>query len=308
MTNKEIRKKAWELSKANFWRLLGVTLFIALITVPFILPYAAVFMSTTDGSMPGAGASLTASVSIFLMMIVAPILEAGLLQYLSNLWNGQAAGIRTLFTHARRVLRLIGIGLLTVLCMYAVMIPGMLLLMLLGSFVPFLAFIVGILWVIAIVFVMFRISPAMTAFILDPDRKAVQCIGTAWRATKGNVRRMFSHSFMLILPYFAASLLIALLTPVTGAYASAIANTIVSVATMLFSALFSIYAQIGMYGLNEQLLTTLHADSNVSAAELWNAAPILPADDDDEYEDEYEDIPEEELDNEENPGNDTESN
>jgi hypothetical protein len=45
-------------------------------------------------------------ISLILMMVMASILEAGLLQYISNLWNGRPAGILTLFVHARRVLRL----------------------------------------------------------------------------------------------------------------------------------------------------------------------------------------------------------
>ena len=285
MTNKEIRKKAWELCKANFWRLLGVTLFISLITAPFMIPQMAGIMSTADGSMPNSGVVASSVVSILLMMIVASILEAGLLQYFSNLWNGQPAGIRTLFTHARRVLRLIGIGLLTILCMYAVMIPGLLAAVLLSSFLRAFTVVVMIALAVALIHVMLRITPATTAFILDPSRTAWQCIKTSWRATKGNTRRIFCHGFALILPGFAASLLITLLTPVTGAYASAIANTIVTVATLLFTALFSIYMQLGMYGLNEYLLTAKDPRSNIPASELWETAPILPASEESEPED-----------------------
>jgi len=284
MTNKEIRRRAWDLCRQHFWKLLTASLFISLLTSLVSAP-----LSMAAAQNPAVLGSAMTFLSLLLLILLVVILEAGLLQYIANLWHDEPAGIPTLFTHAGKVFRLLGIMLLTMLMMYAAALPGVFVMELIGSFVPFLSVVLAFVLMVFMFYVMLRISPAMTAFVLNPGLTAMQCIKTSWRATKGSVRRIFGHMFMLMLPMFAASLLISLLTPAAAGYASPIANAIVSIVTLLITTLFTIYMQFGQYGLNELLLTA------AQPADPFDASPILPGETEEET-DEYEDIPESEQD------------
>lgn len=247
MTNKEIRRRAWTLCREKFWTILGATLFMSLLMSLCSMP---TMMAAVQGNF------LMIFASMLLMMVVSLILESGLLQLIANLWHDEPVSIGTLFSHASRFLKLLGIMMLMVLLMYAVMLPCMLIIALLVSIAEGLVFIGVILMFAMVIFVfyaMLRLAPVMVAYILYRDLGPWQCIKFAWRSTKGSVKRIFAHNFMLMLPLYAAIMLISLLVP-AAAYTSQFANIIVSIATMLFTTLFSCYVQLGTFGLYEYLL------------------------------------------------------
>lgn len=223
--NRDIRQRAWTLCKRNYWRILGATALVALVTL---------LISIVSAFLGELGTVFAAILSLLL----SPILDVGLLQYILHLWHEEPCGYDALFRHAHSLPRIWAISLLTSLASL-----GMTLALGLAS----LTIILVIPAALAAIYISIRLSIAQTAFLLHPERTAAQLIGDSWRATRGCVWRVFCNTFVLSLPL---------------AVASALTNFILTedsipalIVSSLFSALFNGYILLGQVGLNELLLS-----------------------------------------------------
>ena len=252
MSNREIRARAWELCRTDFWKILSASVFVSVVTT--------VCMSV--GMLLG---SLGVMMAAAAMLILMPVLEAGMVQFTGNLWNDRYASIATLFTHTDKVGRIWGIMLQTLLLELVIMLPVM---GLLGA-LTFLAdsasaavMVAGIVMAIAMVIAMFwltiRLSLPLFAMVLNPFARASECIRISWNATRGNVRRIFCHMFILALPLIIMEAL--LQSFMIFNQASGIVYFILNLASTLLASLFNGYLTLGQYGLAEQLI--LHPSPN----------------------------------------------
>lgn len=252
MSNREIRARAWELCRTDFWKILSASVFVSVVTT--------VCMSV--GMLLG---SLGVMMAAAAMLILMPVLEAGMVQFTGNLWNDRYASIATLFTHTDKVGRIWGIMLQTLLLELVIMLPVMGLL----GVLTFLAdsasatvMVAGIVMAIAMVIAMFwltiRLSLPLFAMVLNPFARASECIRISWNATRGNVRRIFCHMFILALPLIIMEAL--LQSFMIFNQASGIVYFILNLASTLLASLFNGYLTLGQYGLAEQLI--LHPSPN----------------------------------------------
>jgi len=105
-----------------------------------------------------------------------------------------------------------------------------------------------------LIWISLRLSLTLPAFILNPERRAGQCIRLSMRASKGNSWRIFCNGFMLGLPMFIASILIALLDSALINVENQIIVIAVGIITALIQLLFAAYVMLGQFGLARQLL------------------------------------------------------
>lgn len=246
MSNREIRARAWELCRTDFWKILSASVFVSVVTT--------VCMSV--GMLLG---SLGVMMAAAAMLILMPVLEAGMVQFTGNLWNDRYASIATLFTHTDKVGRIWGIMLQTLLLELVIMLPVMGLL----GVLTFLAdsasaavMVAGIVMAIAMVIAMFwltiRLSLPLFAMVLNPFARASECIRISWNATRGNARRIFCHMFILALPLIIMEAL--LQSFMIFNQTSGVVYFILNLASTLLASLFNGYLTLGQYGLAEQLI------------------------------------------------------
>ena len=252
MSNREIRARAWELCRTDFWKILSASVFVSVVTT--------VCMSV--GMLLG---SLGVMMAAAAMLILMPVLEAGMVQFTGNLWNDRYASIATLFTHTDKVGRIWGIMLQTLLLELVIMLPVMGLLgalTLLADSASAAVMVAGSVMAIAMVIAMFwltiRLSLPLFAMVLNPFARASECIRISWNATRGNVRRIFCHMFILALPLIIMEAL--LQSFMIFNQASGIVYFILNLASTLLASLFNGYLTLGQYGLAEQLI--LHPSPN----------------------------------------------
>ena len=246
MSNREIRARAWELCRTDFWKILSASVFVSVVTT--------VCMSV--GMLLG---SLGVMMAAAAMLILMPVLEAGMVQFTGNLWNDRYASIATLFTHTDKVGRIWGIMLQTLLLELVIMLPVMGLLgalTLLADSASAAVMVAGIVMAIAMVIAMFwltiRLSLPLFAMVLNPFARASECIRISWNATRGNARRIFCHMFILALPLIIMEAL--LQSFMIFNQASGIVYFILNLASTLLASLFNGYLTLGQYGLAEQLI------------------------------------------------------
>lgn len=246
MSNREIRARAWELCRTDFWKILGASVFVSVVTT--------VCMSI--GMLLG---SLGVMMAVAAMLILMPVLEAGMVQFTGNLWNDRYAGIATLFTHTDKVGRIWGIMLQTLLLELVIMLPVMGLLgvltLLAGSAsaaVMVVSIVVAIVMIVAMIWLTIRLSLPLFAMVLNPFARASECIRISWNATRGNVRRIFCHMFILALPLIIMEAL--LQSFMIFNQTSGVVYFILNLASTLLASLFNGYLTLGQYGLAEQLI------------------------------------------------------
>ena len=136
-----------------------------------------------------------------------------------------------------------------------------------------------------------RFEMTVTCMVIRRTGGVTECMRIAWRASKGNVWRLFCNSFVLSLPLIAAqALLIGYQTylMLTGQMLNTVGSLLLDAASIMLTALLSGYVYLSIHPLHEQLLENYFAANP-------EIAPIgLPSSNEVE---EYEDIPEEENEN-----------
>ena len=252
MSNREIRARAWELCKADFWKILGASMFISVVTT----------LCMSVGMLLGALGILMA---VAAMLILMPVLEAGMVQFTGDLWNGRYAGIATLFTHTDKVGRIWGIMIQTFLLELVIILPIMGLLGVLtlladsaSAAVMVVSIIAAIAMVVTMIWLSIRLSLPVFAMVLNPFAKASECIRISWNVTRGNVLRIFCHMFILALPMIIMEVL--LQSFMIFNQTSGVVYFILNLASTLLASLFNGYLTLGQYGLAEQLI--LHPSVN----------------------------------------------
>lgn len=252
MSNREIRRRAWDLCRGNFWKIFGASCFISiLVTVCFAL-----------GMLMGALGMLMA---VAAMLILMPVLEVGMVQFTGNLWNDEFASISTLFTHTDKIGRIWGILFQLLLRVLLVMLPFSAVMFafgLIGETAPATLIAANIAVALATLAVMFwigiRLSLPLFALVMYPQLKASECIRVSWMATRGKVWRIFCHMLILALPMIAMEVLVQVF--IYFNQTNGVAYFVLNLATMLLSSLFNGYITLGQYGLAQQLI--LNASPN----------------------------------------------
>lgn len=271
VTNSEIRKRAWELCRANFGRILSVTFFYSLVTTLALLlgSYLAEY-------------SVVLSIALLVItVVVLPAMEIGMIRFSADIWHDQPTGIGVLFKYFNRLPRIWGISLLIYLITIAILSPYIAMmvgeLLTNGEFsILFAALTAVVLPVLAVlsIWVGIRFSLALTCIITNPELGAIDCMKTSWRASKKNAWRLYCNAFVLSLPLAVSQALIELLIPTNS---TGIMIFIAGIASTLIQTLFTGYIALGQFGLAEYLL-------NGGDAQF----PALPEPEDDDEEDDEE--------------------
>jgi len=269
MTNKEIRRRAWELCRENFGLLLSATFLTSLIST------LGMNLST---SMEGSLLSLLIGIAL---SIVSAIMSIGMVRFILDIWHGETPALSVLFSQKHRFFTYICYAILmTLICcgiVVGLMLAGVILYsniaLILGALIAFVA----MLWLVL------RFEMTIPCIVLHPTLRTTQCMRIAWHASKGNVWRLLCNSFVLGLPLFAAQgLLIGYQTylTMTGQMLNTMGSLLLDFGSVLISALLSGYIYLGSYALHEQLLNQFTEHTVAESSALLG--------------DEYEDIPDDE--------------
>lgn len=251
MTNREIRKLAWKKCKENFWRILSASFLTSLIST---------LLMNLSVSTESVGLVFVAEIALIVLSV---LMSLGMVRFILDIWHEQPTSLSVLFSQKRRFWTCICSGLLIALIAFGVMIPFILLWL---AILFTSEMIVAVLCTIAIIadfvllfWIMLRYEMITTCIVLNPSMRATECMRTVWRASKGNVGRLFCNGFVLNLPLLAAqALLIGYQTFLTinGQALNTFGSLLLDAASLLISALLSGYIALGTYALHEQLLNS----------------------------------------------------
>ena len=232
--NSDIRGHAWFLCKHNYKKLLIVTLLISIFLV--------------IGDMAGTVASLLIS------LVFSPIINVGMIRFVRKLWHGEDAGPADLVAYPSYTLRIWGIAIpvnlltsgLSILA--SMMIAYATTLSYVSSTVYLVVLLVfGLLMIVLTYWLTIRLSLAYTAFVLNPDTRAFDCIKASWRATRGHFWRVFCNMIVLMLPLYICTFILT--------YAFNLTGILYAIFYLLVETLLEGYIYLGEYGLAELLLT-----------------------------------------------------
>lgn len=269
MTNKEIRRRAWTLCRENFWTILGATFLMSLIST----------MMLNLVSMPSD--SLLPTVAMIALSVLSTIMNLGLIRFILDIWHGQPTALSVLFSQRRRFWTSVLSSMLLGLIFMGILIAFSILIVVFISVSETLGSVIAIIATIAIcvliLWIALRFDMTAACIVLRPSLGATDCMRASWRASKGNVGRLFCNMFVLNLPLVAAeTLLIGYQTFLyaNGQTLNAFGSIVLDVASTLISALLTGYIALGTYALHEQLLDSIAFGNVKNAAELWE--PTLP--------------------------------
>lgn len=243
MTNKDFRRRAWELCRENFGLLLSATFVASLIS--------SLGMSLTT-SMEG---SLISSMIGIVFSILSALISVGMIRFILDIWHGEKPALSVLFSQKHRLGTYICFTILMALICVGIVIGLMMTGMILYSNT---AMIVGMLIAVALMlYLVLRFEMTTTCIVLCPTFRTTECMRTAWRASKGNVWRLLCNAFILGLPLFVAQgLLIGYQTylSLTGQMLNTVGSLLLDLGSVLISALLSGYIYLGSFSLHEHLL------------------------------------------------------
>lgn len=295
MTNKDFRRRAWELCRANFGLLLSATVLQSLISTISLQ-----LMSMTEAPL------LSTLISLCLFVLSA-IISLGMVRFVLDIWHGDRPALSVLFSQKHRFFTYIGytllIGLIVIgITLASIMVFGIAggvfagadtitaqIMILLSSFV---AIVLGVWFAL-------RFEMAITCMVLRPSCGATECMRIAWRASKKNAWRLFCNEFILSLPLVLAQMLLtgyATYLLMSGQTLTGVGSLLLDIASMMITALLSGYIMLGIYSLHEHLLEKYFAEHPWQYAEETQNPPVEEVDPL-LLEDEYEDIPEDEEEN-----------
>ena len=249
MTNKEIRRRAWELCREHFWTILGASFLTSLISslmlnISYLL-----------------GDSLLSSLVSIGLVVLSLIMSLGMVRFILNIWHGQPAPLSVLFSQKHRLGASILSGLLISLISagisIAVFIPAVAALAVSETLGAIVAIVAALVLAVLMIRIGMRYAMTTACIVLEPSRGAVDCMRTAWRASKGKVGRLFCNAFVLNLPLFIAQALLIgyqIFLGMRGQMLNGFGSIVLDVASMLISALLTGYIALGTYALHEQLL------------------------------------------------------
>lgn len=278
MTNKEIRRRAWELCKENFWTILGASFLISLIS------------TLSMNLVVLLGDSILSSMVMIGLAVLNVILTLGMVRFILDIWHGRPTSLSMLFSQRRRfwtsVLSSLLISLIVLGVIFAMFIPVAASIFISESLGGILAIVAVLAASVLLIWMGLRYEMVTACIVLEPAFGATDCMSTAWRASKGNVGRLFCNAFVLNLPLFVAQALLMgyqSFLMMNGQVLNGFGSIVLDVASTLISALLTGYIALGTYALHEQLLDEYRRKTfPQSASDLWNDAPIeLPSADED---------------------------
>jgi len=242
--NPVFRHRAWTLYKKQFKSVVGVAALAELLTLAVSL-VAEFFIQS-----PIVYETLT-----LLSIGITMFLSIGLYQMAKHAWHEEQFDRLCLFQHFGRFGRALGITILITLptILYAVIIGGLLVItLLLGNTDASLALAIFVLPVIIplsilTVYFQYRLTMAYSVFVLNPETRAMDCVRTAWRSSKGFAGRLFCHNFVLSLPLLGGNLIISSMFVSAPIIALCLSSAL--------SILYSGYFYIATFALEEYLLT-----------------------------------------------------
>lgn len=251
MTNREIRKQAWKLCKENFWRILGASFLTSLIST-LLVSIASV-----------TGSPVLLFVAEIALMVISVLMTLGMVRFILDIWNGQPTSISVLFSQKSRFWTSVCSGLLIGLISLAIMLPVGLLCVAISSVSETVGLVLTVILMIAacvlLVWIMLRYEMITTCIVLNPSMRATECMRTTWRASKGNIGRLFCNALVLNLPLLVAQMLLIgyqVFLSMNGQALNFFGSLLLDVASLLISSLLTGYIALGTYALHEQLLST----------------------------------------------------
>lgn len=264
MTNKDIRRRAWELCRENFWTILGASFLISLISTLLVnIGYY-------------SESSVLMLIAEIALGVISTIVTLGMVRFILDIWHGQPTSLAVLFSQKKRFWTSVCSGLLVGLIGVGIMLPFIILIVAAVFISESLGGVVAVIAIIAacvlMLWIALRYEMVTACIVLRPSCGATDCMRAAWRASKGNVGRLFCNAFVLNLPLAAAQILLTgyqTFLAMNGQTLNGFGSIVLDVASMLISALLTGYIALGTYALHEHLLEN-HFRSN---PETWNSAP-----------------------------------
>lgn len=248
MTNKEIRRRAWELCRTHFRMILGASFLISLISSLMI---NIVYL---------LGDSPVSSLVTIGLAVLSAIMTLGMVRFILDIWHEQPTFLSVLFSQRHRFWTNVRCGLLLGLIVVgiAMVVTFPLVLSVAATESMTLpAILITVAASVLIIWIGLRFEMTTACVVLRPDLGARACMRTAWRASKGNVFRLFCNALILNLPLLAAQALLMgyqIFLSMRGQMLNGFGAIVLDIASMLISALLTGYIALGTYALHEQLL------------------------------------------------------
>lgn len=252
MTNKEFRHRAWELTRQNFWKILSATLIVSLIS--------------TCVSMLASLSTLSALtvIAIIALEINSVLVSLGMVRFILNIWHGEPTSIAVLYSQRKRFWTYVCFTVLLALIACAIAIPLAIAIAVptLSSSIPEIPAIIAmvalyLLLCALLIWISFRFEMTTVCIVLHPEMRATECMRTAWRASKGHVKRLLCNTLVLSLPLLLAQGLFLgyqVFLQLSGQALNGVASAVLEIASMLITALLSGYIYLGSFSLDEYLL------------------------------------------------------
>lgn len=247
MTNKDFRRRAWELCREKFGVILRATFFMSLIS--WLGMQLAYLMD----------APLFSSLISILLTAISIVISIGMVRFILDIWHGETPTLAVLFSQKHRIWTYICYVLLVGLIGLIVYFAAMMLFGIIGAMVQLEAvvFIGMMVSLIPMLWLVLRFEMALVCAVLRPSYGAIDCMRTAWRASKGKAWRLFCNEFVLYLPLMLAQILLygyQLYLMYTGQTLNVVGSLLLDIASMTITALLSGYIYLGTYSLHEHLL------------------------------------------------------
>ena len=246
MTNKEIRRRAWELCREKFGLILSATFVISLV-------------SSLSGLLAYSQSGLGSLVSLVLSAL-SMIISLGIIRYMLDVWHDKTPALSVLFSMKRKVLSFLGFVLLiTLLCIgiaLAVSLPA--------AFALFMVFpesdlpiiITAVLALLPMLWFVIRFEMAATCMVIRPSLGAISSMRISWRASKGNAWRLFCQTLIAGLPTYIAQVLLtgySLYLTLTGQMLNTVGSLLLDAASIMLTALLSGYVYLSIHPLHRTL-------------------------------------------------------
>lgn len=242
--NATIRRRAWDLTRANIGRLFLMQL--VAVAVPSIA--SAVLMtiaSTAMSASTGLGVILTI-VAFITILLFSAALSLGLQSGYLNLIRGGTASVSDVFSRLDSSVKALLLSLLIGLRVWLWMLPGLLIVIIGGSissgFGAFLAIVGMVLSYALVIPAAFRYCMAFTALADEPDLSVMDAFHKSIEIMDGRKMTYFRLIFVLVLVLMGISLAATLLMNLLGRLA--LLAILLSLALFAVSIIGSLVIQI----------------------------------------------------------------
>jgi hypothetical protein len=272
MSNKQIRKRAWELFRTNYR---GILAGMALVEFFMLLP-SFVFSFLAPGS------AYLSLISLFVQMLLAPITMVGAASFSLSILGGAPPSLGVLFSHIKDFKRIrkmwiaapvfycsVLLMLLLLLASFLVGIPGFLAKIPIGINLPLLLALVIALCLVGL-WLTLRIGLLAYAMAKEPEAPLSSWLRASWNAMKHNCWRLARLVLALFFPPIVLSIIIQMnirLMRESGALGSnsTFAVLLTTLITSLIMCFYTGYPQLALAGFADDLLDGKSASAHPKA-------------------------------------------